>query len=192
MSTQTSDREKIEQITKYSKWRMAPIKYAASAARAAGQKTGYSKWRLLHFNFAVPSVRTGLDSRSRGSIFAKYENWRSLGHRAEKQPTGLFFNTRDLQVPCSISRIEKGHFFECPFSMRETGLEPVRCEPHAPQTCASASSATLALRKIVYNRFIFLSIEFFKNKHFYWFILKIMLYLKMNQSMITAEVLWKK
>ena len=28
--------------------------------------------------------------------------------------------------------------------MRETGLEPVRCEPHAPQTCASASSATLA------------------------------------------------
>ena len=28
--------------------------------------------------------------------------------------------------------------------VRETGLEPVRCEPHAPQTCASASSATLA------------------------------------------------
>ena len=30
------------------------------------------------------------------------------------------------------------------FVVRETGLEPVRCEPHAPQTCASASSATLA------------------------------------------------
>ena len=29
--------------------------------------------------------------------------------------------------------------------VRETGLEPVRCKPHAPQTCASASSATLAL-----------------------------------------------
>ena len=28
--------------------------------------------------------------------------------------------------------------------VRETGLEPVRCEPHAPQTCASASSATPA------------------------------------------------
>ena len=28
--------------------------------------------------------------------------------------------------------------------VRKTGLEPVRCEPHAPQTCASASSATLA------------------------------------------------
>ncbi len=28
--------------------------------------------------------------------------------------------------------------------VRETGLEPVRCKPHAPQTCASASSATLA------------------------------------------------
>ena len=33
--------------------------------------------------------------------------------------------------------------------VRETGLEPVRCEPHAPQTCASASSATLALRRAV-------------------------------------------
>ena len=28
--------------------------------------------------------------------------------------------------------------------MRETGLEPVRAAPHAPQTCASADSATLA------------------------------------------------
>ena len=28
--------------------------------------------------------------------------------------------------------------------MRETGLEPVRVAPHAPQTCASADSATLA------------------------------------------------
>ena len=37
--------------------------------------------------------------------------------------------------------------------MRETGLEPVRAAPHAPQTCASADSATLAylilqLRKV--------------------------------------------
>ena len=28
--------------------------------------------------------------------------------------------------------------------MRETGLEPVRTATHAPQTCASADSATLA------------------------------------------------
>ena len=28
--------------------------------------------------------------------------------------------------------------------VRETGLEPVRAAPHAPQTCASADSATLA------------------------------------------------
>ena len=28
--------------------------------------------------------------------------------------------------------------------VRETGLEPVQCELHAPQTCASASSATPA------------------------------------------------
>lgn len=31
-----------------------------------------------------------------------------------------------------------------PFLVRETGLEPVRVAPHAPQTCASADSATLA------------------------------------------------
>ena len=41
--------------------------------------------------------------------------------------------------------------------VRETGLEPVRCEPHAPQTCASASSATLAYCRfdngIDYTRF---------------------------------------
>ena len=30
--------------------------------------------------------------------------------------------------------------------VRETGLEPVRVAPHAPQTCASADSATLAQR----------------------------------------------
>ena len=30
--------------------------------------------------------------------------------------------------------------------MRKTGLEPVQCELHAPQTCASASSATSAYK----------------------------------------------
>ena len=33
---------------------------------------------------------------------------------------------------------------KCSLVVRETGLEPVRWNPHAPQTCASASSATLA------------------------------------------------
>lgn len=33
------------------------------------------------------------------------------------------------------------------FLVRETGLEPVRVTPHAPQTCASADSATLASTK---------------------------------------------
>ena len=35
--------------------------------------------------------------------------------------------------------------------VRETGLEPVRRNPHAPQTCASASSATLALDECYYT-----------------------------------------
>ena len=32
------------------------------------------------------------------------------------------------------------------FLVRKTGLEPVQCELHAPQTCASASSATSAYK----------------------------------------------
>ena len=35
--------------------------------------------------------------------------------------------------------------------VRETGLEPVRVTPHAPQTCASADSATLAIARILYH-----------------------------------------
>ena len=38
--------------------------------------------------------------------------------------------------------------------MRETGLEPVRCEPHAPQTCASASSATPAYHALLCATYI--------------------------------------
>ena len=56
----------------------------------------------------------------------------------------------------------------CPFLMvRETGLEPVRCEPHAPQTCASACSATLAFAvalataRLLYNKHTQKSILFF-------------------------------
>ena len=33
--------------------------------------------------------------------------------------------------------------------VRETGLEPVRVTPHAPQTCASADSATLAYINLI-------------------------------------------
>ena len=41
--------------------------------------------------------------------------------------------------------------FRCCFLVRETGLEPVRVTPHAPQTCASAYSATLAIAPILYH-----------------------------------------
>ena len=74
---------------------------------------------------------------------------------------------------------EKSDFFQDDSQssnvMRETGLEPVRCEPHAPQTCASASSATLALlsayrrqRYLLYYRQFDLSIHFldFGEKYF--------------------------
>ncbi len=54
------------------------------------------------------------------------------------------------------------------FLVRETGLEPVQCELHAPQTCASASSATLAFAflhatLLLYNILPVLSIYFSKK-----------------------------
>ena len=66
----------------------------------------------------------------------------------------------------------------CFLVVRETRLELVRCEPHAPQTCASASSATPAYcccceQQVYYTRFLrkvkglkeksFFQKEFFKN-----------------------------
>ena len=43
------------------------------------------------------------------------------------------------------------------FMVRVTGLEPVRRETHAPQTCLSANSSTLAyFNKIRYHVFIIL------------------------------------
>ena len=55
--------------------------------------------------------------------------------------------------------------------VRETGLEPVRCNPHAPQTCASASSATLAYicrlrkRRILLYIFFLICQVFFQKKY---------------------------
>ena len=63
----------------------------------------------------------------------------------------------------------KRHLFCLHIMVRETGLEPVRCKPHAPQTCASASSATLAFfspllsrRVLLYILYLILSIVFLK------------------------------
>ena len=56
------------------------------------------------------------------------------------------------------------------FLVRKTGLEPVRCTPHAPQTCASASSATSAFDRMfscqrvrLYHMGLGLSIAFLKK-----------------------------
>ena len=56
-----------------------------------------------------------------------------------------FLNAR-LQIPSSLAgkiknRLTKVNLF---FMVRVTGLEPVRRETHAPQTCLSAYSSTLA------------------------------------------------
>ena len=60
----------------------------------------------------------------------------------ENRPLDAFL-TRGLQVPYLDKQktIQMDGFL---FMVRKTGLEPVWSEPHAPQTCASASSATSA------------------------------------------------
>ena len=56
----------------------------------------------------------------------------------------------------------------CLFLVRETGLEPVRVAPHAPQTCASADSATLASTLcIIAERYIFVN-TFFINFYIFF------------------------
>ena len=53
-----------------------------------------------------------------------------------------------FQVPSLYCTKKSQHPNGCwLFLVRETGLEPVRVAPHAPQTCASADSATLASTK---------------------------------------------
>ena len=125
---------------------MARIEYAAPLARGSGTKTRILKMKVTAFQFCRAFGAGDLILAPASHPFAKYE--RMTGARSgggSDSPPGCHSLPPLFQVPFLISRIEKGHFFECPFSMRETGLEPVRCEPHAPQTCASASSATLAL-----------------------------------------------
>ncbi len=54
---------------------------------------------------------------------------------------------RHRRRSCSMLPIptkNKNSNLSCCLLVRETGLEPVRAAPHAPQTCASADSATLA------------------------------------------------
>ena len=53
------------------------------------------------------------------------------------------------------------------FLVRVTGLEPVRRATHAPQTCLSASSSTLAFATLIYYHKAFylstVNFTFFKN-----------------------------
>ncbi len=53
-----------------------------------------------------------------------------------------------LPPPNHLLQKEKSHKHQCTyatcFDVPETGLEPARCETHAPETCASTNSAIRA------------------------------------------------
>ena len=70
----------------------------------------------------------------------------SVTPRSDRPPDG--HSLRSASIP-SISKTNKKGARLCSsfLLVRETGIEPVRFSPHAPQTCASASSATPACRR---------------------------------------------
>ena len=78
-----------------------------------------------------------------------------------------FFLGLEFNHFISIARKKRDTMYLSFFLVRETGIEPVRFSPHAPQTCASASSATPACRRdcdnvIIILFFIKMSIPFLK------------------------------
>ena len=88
----------------------------------------------MEFRYYIPPERQ--------ECFALYS--KTLGQRRtileKTQDVGQclidLYDTDFYDAYCVLSEIQK--------LVRETGLEPVRVAPHAPQTCASADSATLA------------------------------------------------
>ena len=78
---------------------------------------------------------TGLDSRLQARSFAALTvHWTVIHYRSYFKSRESLRNAKKEAVIVTASL----------FLVRETGLEPVRVAPHAPQTCASADSATLA------------------------------------------------
>ena len=59
--------------------------------------------------------------------------------KATLSKKGVYFFSEKGELKNKLSNL-----LATEFMVRETGLEPVRAAPHAPQTCASADSATLA------------------------------------------------
>lgn len=97
---------------------------------------------------------------------------------AKNSPQDCFFNAKSplrvqvpLLAPVAPSKKQERSTFVLLFALvRMMGLEPIRSDSHAPQTCASTSSATSAFRVAVpygtlilyYNSFV-LSTHFRKN-----------------------------
>ncbi len=77
---------------------------------------------------------------------SKYSQYPTSQHSATKQShRTVFLNAVcPLRVQVPYKTDKTGTLSGSRLLVRETGLEPVQCELHAPQTCASASSATLA------------------------------------------------
>ena len=83
---------------------------------------------------------TGLDSRLQARSFAALTvHWTVIHYRSYFKSRESLRNAKKEAVIVTASL----------FLVRETGLEPVRVAPHAPQTCASADSATLAYSYLI-------------------------------------------
>ena len=79
-----------------------------------------------------------------GFVSDEIKSTHSPSRRISPNEVG-FHRNRRFHPPARVDLVEKPTSRNLSvFLVRKTGLEPVRRNPHAPQTCASASSATLA------------------------------------------------
>ena len=104
----------------------APLQFPSYQRPTKKRSTMYSSFHR----------ETGIDSRLRARSLRVLTVHRTVIHYAP------------LQFPPCPRPIKKRNTSCSSFLLvRETGIEPVRFSPHAPQTCASASSATPACRR---------------------------------------------
>jgi hypothetical protein len=93
-----------------------------------------------------PAAAAGADLSVGARPHAPLEGWLSAAAVAAR-PAAENFQTRARRVRTALNRKERSRGnFSLRSLVRKEGLEPSRCYPQVPETCASTSSATFAGR----------------------------------------------
>ena len=115
---------------------IAPTVLVRVSNRPTNQNLKPRNKKEEHIVFLFFHVETGIDSRLWARSLRVLTVHRTVIHYAPLQFPPYPRPTKKRNTMCSSFLL-----------VRETGIEPVRFSPHAPQTCASASSATPACRR---------------------------------------------